>query len=137
MALTPEQRRLRAQIAANTRWSRENPTANAIRAQAGLLAKFEREVDPDGTLPPAERARRVESAKRAHFQRLALRSAQSRRRKAAESSSPDRVEIGVCSACDRPLYRIVGDTKAPPIDYSGQPHVCHTGDAWRVLRLPK
>jgi hypothetical protein len=78
VALTSEQRRLRVQIAANTRWSREDPTPNAVRAQAGLVARFEREVDPDGVLPPAERARRVESARKAHMQRLALLSAKAR-----------------------------------------------------------
>lgn len=77
-SLTPAQRKLRAQIAANTRWSREDPAPGAARGQAGLLARFEREVDPDNTLPPAERARRVESAKKAHFARLALRSARVR-----------------------------------------------------------
>jgi len=82
MALTPEQRRLRAQIAAHIRWSREDPTANAVRAQAGLVARFEREIDPDGTLEPAERARRVESARKAHMKRLALKSAKARRRRA-------------------------------------------------------
>jgi hypothetical protein len=82
MALTPEQRRLRAQIAAHIRWSREDPTANAVRAQAGLVARFERQVDPDGTLEPAERARRVESARKAHMKRLALKSAKARRRRA-------------------------------------------------------
>ena len=82
MALTPEQRRLRAQIAAHIRWSREDPTANAVRAQAGLVARFERQVDPAGTLEPAERARRVESARKAHMKRLALKSAKARRRRA-------------------------------------------------------
>ncbi len=43
-ALTPEQRHLRAQIAANTRWSREDLAANVARGQAGLLARFEREA---------------------------------------------------------------------------------------------
>lgn len=69
---------------------RENPAPTAARGQAGLLARFEREVDPEGTLPPAERARRVEAAKKAHFQRLALRSAQVRsaRKAAAEEATP-------------------------------------------------
>jgi hypothetical protein len=80
--MTPEQRRLRAQIAANARWSREDPAHNAIRGQAGLLARFEREVDPDGTLPPAERARRAECARKAHMQRLALASSRARARRA-------------------------------------------------------
>lgn len=79
--LTPEQRSQRAKIAAHTRWSREDPAPNAARGQAGLTARFERDVDPDGTLNPAERARRVESARRAHFARLAFRSAQARSRR--------------------------------------------------------
>ena len=69
---SPGQRRLRAQIAANTRWSREDPGPAAARGQAGLAARFEREVDPDGTLNPAERTRRAEAARKAHMQRLAL-----------------------------------------------------------------
>jgi hypothetical protein len=43
------------------------------------MAKFEREVDPDGVLPPDERARRAEHKRRAYFQRLALKSAKARR----------------------------------------------------------
>jgi hypothetical protein len=78
MTLTPAQRKLRAQIAANSRWSRENPAPTAARGQAGLLARFEREVDPDGTLEPAERARRAEAARKAHMQRLALASSKAR-----------------------------------------------------------
>ena len=44
------------------------------------MARFEIQVDPKGTLPPDERARRAEHARKAHFQRLALASARSRRR---------------------------------------------------------
>ena len=44
------------------------------------MAKFEREVDPAGTLPLAERLIRAEHARRAHFARLALKSARSRRK---------------------------------------------------------
>jgi hypothetical protein len=76
--LTPSQRAMRARIAANTRWSRENPKANAERGQAGLLAKFEDKVDPDRTLPEAERTRRAEAARRAHMQRLAFQSSKAR-----------------------------------------------------------
>lgn len=78
MALTPEQRRFRAQMAANTRWSREDPGPNMARARRGFDAKFAREVDPDGKLPEAERTRRAESARKAHMQRLALASARAR-----------------------------------------------------------
>jgi hypothetical protein len=44
------------------------------------MQRYEREVDPDGTLDPRERARRAEYAMRAHMSRLALRSVQVRRR---------------------------------------------------------
>lgn len=76
--LTPEQRSQNARIAALTRWAHEDPAANAERGQDGLTRRFEREVDPDNTLPPAERARRVECARRAHFLKLARLSAQAR-----------------------------------------------------------
>ena len=42
--LTPQQRSMRASIAAHTRWSQEHPAENAARGQAGLLGKFEREI---------------------------------------------------------------------------------------------
>jgi hypothetical protein len=48
------------------------------RGREAFLARFERQVDPGGVLSPAERARRAESAKRAHFTRLAIRSAEAR-----------------------------------------------------------
>ena len=50
-------------------------------ARAAFLQRFERDVDPDGTLPPAERARRAEMARKAYFARLAYRSAKARRRR--------------------------------------------------------
>lgn len=49
------------------------------------MAKFEREVDPDGILTPAERTRRAESARKAYFARLALKSATARRRRGVKS----------------------------------------------------
>ena len=54
-------------------------TAPARRA---FLARFETEVDPDGTLPPAERARRAGMARKAYFTRLAYLSAKARRGRA-------------------------------------------------------
>jgi hypothetical protein len=52
-------------------------------ARAAFRSKFEREADPDGTLPPDERARRADCLRRAHMQRLALRGVQARRARAA------------------------------------------------------
>ena len=71
---------MRARIAALARWSKEDPAASAQRGQAGLLARFEREVDPDNQLPPEERRRRAEAARRLHMTRLAFASSKARRR---------------------------------------------------------
>lgn len=80
-APTPAERRLSAQIAAHESWARTpDRSARTAPARAALLARFEHEADPDGTLLPAERARRAEHLRKAHFQRLALKSARSRRR---------------------------------------------------------
>jgi hypothetical protein len=77
--LTPEQRHLRASIAAHTRWSKENPSANAARGQAGLLARFEREARAaEPGLTEAEYARRAQAAYQAHMARLALASSKAR-----------------------------------------------------------
>lgn len=80
LSLSPEQRKLRAQIAANTRWSREDPKEGTRSARAAYERRFELEVDPDGVLPEAERKRRATAAMRAHMQRLALASSRARRK---------------------------------------------------------
>lgn len=90
---TAAERSLQASLAANTRWSREDPRspdAAPARARAGLAAKFLREVDPEGVLPEDERARRAECARRAYYQRLSLSAAQARRaRRFGNGMSPD------------------------------------------------
>jgi hypothetical protein len=85
-----------ARIAAHIRWAHtDDPAANTAAARAAFLERFEREVDPQGTLPPHERVRRAEHARKAYFQRLALRSARSRaaktttRRNAPDGGGPD------------------------------------------------
>jgi hypothetical protein len=71
-----------AKIAANTRWANESDRSAATQpARDAMRLKFERQVDPEGRLPADERAIRAESARRAHYQRLALKSAQARRQK--------------------------------------------------------
>lgn len=47
-----------------------------------MFTKFENQVDPDGVLTPHERAIRAGHARQAYFARLALKSAQARRRAA-------------------------------------------------------
>jgi hypothetical protein len=84
--LSPEQRKLRAQIAANTRWSREDPRVGTARARAAWYRRFLDQVDPDRTLPPAERDRRVQAAVRAEMQRLAFLSSKARGARKATAS---------------------------------------------------
>jgi hypothetical protein len=50
-------------------------------ARDAFMARFEREVDPNGRLPEAERRRRAEAAKKAYFSGLALKSSRVRRAK--------------------------------------------------------
>lgn len=77
--MTPEQRSLRASLAAHTRWSKEkDPHAALAPARAGFMARWENEVDPDRTLSVGDRARRAKSAMKAHMARMALKSSQAR-----------------------------------------------------------
>lgn len=81
--MSPEHRSLHARLAAHSLHARiSDPAAHTAPARAAFLDRFEREVDPDGVLDPAERARRAEHAKKAYFARLALASAKARRAKA-------------------------------------------------------
>jgi hypothetical protein len=57
-------------------------------AREAFRSKFERDVDPDGVLPVEERLRRAEMARKAHFTRLALKSAQVRRQRRQRSGKP-------------------------------------------------
>ncbi len=83
MPLTPEDRALRARLAAHESWARTaDPSARTAPARQAALERFERQVDPDGVLPPEERARRAEHAKKAYFIRLAVASAKARRGRA-------------------------------------------------------
>ncbi len=78
--MTPSERRLRAQLAAHQSWANTaDRSARTARARAAALERFERLVDPDGKLQPAERRRRAEHARRAHMASLALKSSKARR----------------------------------------------------------
>jgi hypothetical protein len=77
--MTPGERVLRARMAAYVLHSRYDSKELTAAARRAFNDRFEREVDPDGTLSPDERQRRAEAAKKAYFTRLALRSAQARR----------------------------------------------------------
>lgn len=80
--MTPEQRRLRAKIAANVRWSKPMARADpANAAQAAIFARLERQVDPQGTRPPADRGELVRA--RALSARLCSAKVRKRQRRAS------------------------------------------------------
>ena len=87
--LTPAERIERAKHAAHTRWSRlpaaqrRAATAPGLRA---MLEHYERQVDPEGLLPPKERAKLARNARQAQLaeaRRKALKIARERQQAAA------------------------------------------------------
>jgi hypothetical protein len=75
----PAEMALRGRIGAFVTHSRHDVRETTRAARAAFLARFERVVDPDGVLTEAERLRRAESARKAHFARLAWKSARARK----------------------------------------------------------
>ena len=78
-AVTPSERTMRARLAAHAMHSKYDSRETSKPGRDAFLARFEREVDPDGALDATERARRAEHARKAYFTRLALQSAKARR----------------------------------------------------------
>lgn len=73
-----------ATVAAHARWARtEDRTSATLKARQAAADRFEKQVDPDGKLPPATRAKLAASARKAFYQKMALRSAQVRRERQA------------------------------------------------------
>lgn len=71
-------RRLRGKIGGLALAAQRDPKEYTRAGRAAFLSRFEEEADPDGVLPPAERARRAEAARRLHFTKLAYLSAKTR-----------------------------------------------------------
>jgi hypothetical protein len=81
MPAASSDRTLAARIGAYASWAATaDPSARTAHARRTFLESFEKQVDPEGKLPPKERARRAEALRKAHFARLALASAKARRR---------------------------------------------------------
>jgi len=81
--LSPEDRKIYSRVGAHTSWANtHDPVGRTARAREAFLKRFEEQVDPGGVLEPEERARRAKHALKAHMARLALKSAQARRKAA-------------------------------------------------------
>jgi hypothetical protein len=104
---TPEKntrlRSLRGRIGAYESWARTpDRAARTWPARKAALDRFERDVDPDGALTLQERAKRAEWARKAHMQRLALKSAAARQRRKLicdECGEPKEADAPTCSKC--------------------------------------
>lgn len=86
--LTPAGRSTHSRVANYARWAKADPVAGTQKAREAFLSHFERQVDPEGHLDPAERSRRAESARSAYFTKLVLQrhKAAARRRGATKTS---------------------------------------------------
>jgi hypothetical protein len=87
--LSPAERSLRARLAVHTLHATRDARQTTALARAGFLVRFERQVDPGGTLDPSERRRRAEHARRAYFIRLSLAAIAARRAKRAAQAGGD------------------------------------------------
>jgi hypothetical protein len=76
-------RALRGRIGAYRLHATHDSRETSRPGREAFMATFERLVDPEGNLPPAERARRAAHARSAHFAKLAYLSARARRRRSA------------------------------------------------------
>lgn len=83
-AKSPTERALIARAAAHARWAKTpDRTAASAAGRKAAEDRFERQVDPDGVLPPGERAKLAASARKAFYARLALASVRARRARSA------------------------------------------------------
>jgi hypothetical protein len=79
MSLSPEQRSLRASIAAHEMHARYDGRQITANARDGFRQRFLKQVDVTSpNLPGPERQRRADHLLKAHMQRLALASAKAR-----------------------------------------------------------
>lgn len=80
MALSDSQRVLRARAAAHALHAQGGTSTKA--GTAAFLARFDQQVDPDGSLTPEERARRAGHARKSYMSALALKASRARQEKA-------------------------------------------------------
>ena len=81
LTLTATERTLRARAAAHALHAQGGTSTKA--GTAAFLARFDRQVDPTGSLPPDERARRADHARKSYMSALALKASRAKNRKAA------------------------------------------------------
>src|SRR4051812_23150417 len=98
--LTHHEAVLRGRIGAYAQHATHDTRETTARARAAFLSRFDRQVDPERVLPEAERRRRAEAAKKAHFARLALASARSRRNRQIRDAKSVSAPVNQTAATD-------------------------------------
>ncbi len=83
-AASSAERSLRARLAAYALHAQRDSRETSAPGRAAFLARFEREVDPNGTLDEAERQHRAAQARSAYFTRLSLAAVKARRARRAQ-----------------------------------------------------
>jgi hypothetical protein len=78
---TPAEMTLRGKKGAHGLHSKYDSRELTNAGRKASWDRFEKEVDPEGKLPEAERLRRAEHARRAFYVGMALKSVQARKRK--------------------------------------------------------
>ncbi len=86
--------RLTGRIGGLTAWARNDPATMLGPAHLGFRRRFERLVDPGGTLDPRERAIRADRARRAHMIMLSVKSAAARKKATRAIVTPPVAEEG-------------------------------------------
>jgi hypothetical protein len=84
-SLSPERASALGKIGSRVSHSRHDLTELTANARQAFRDSFERQVDPDHLLEPDERARRAEALRKAHYYRMALKSAEVRSAQKAAS----------------------------------------------------
>ena len=111
MAVSLSERQLAGRMGAHRSWSRTSDrSARTEPAREAFRDRFRREVDPEGVLDPEERERRAESARRAWYAELALKSAKARRKASDGRATPEEPSV----PADEPSTRAVTATEAVP-----------------------
>ena len=90
--LTRSERSARGKLAINTRWAKtRDRTAATAKMRQVFQDRFEKQVDPEGTLDPEVRAKLAQNARQAFYQSMALKSAKARRlrKEAREAAARD------------------------------------------------
>ena len=99
MTESSTERSLIARVAAHESWAQtKDRSVRTAPARKAMLDRFERQVDPTGELTTAERGIRAAHARQAYFSRLALKSAQARRRAGEARAAIPRLEREAAAA---------------------------------------